>query len=315
MARVLVTGATGLIGNSLVRHLLGQGADLRALVRAGSDPRPLEGLAVERAVGDVRDPASLERAAAGVSVVYHAAGWVVIGTRGLAQARAVNVAGTRAVARAARAAGARLVHVSSVDTLGEDPSAVPYVISKREAEAAVQSEIALGLDAVIVNPAFTVGPWDWKPSSGRLLLAAARGLARIAAPGGNDFCHGADVAAGIVAAGERGRRGERYVLSGESLSYRRAFEMIAVITGGPRPLLTAPALAVRAAGWCGTAFGAVTGREPDFNAASAAFGCEPHHFDDARARAELGYRPRPAREAFGDAWVWLVERGYARGRN
>jgi hypothetical protein len=72
---------------------------------------------------------------------------------------------------------------------------------------------------------------------------------------------------------------------------------------------------VRAAGWGGTALGALTGREPDFNAATAAFGCLPHHFDDAPARTELGYRSRPAREAFSDAWGWLVDQGYAPDQN
>jgi dihydroflavonol-4-reductase len=327
--RALVTGATGLIGNNLVRLLCARGDTVRVLVREGSDPRPLAELAVERAHGDVRDPAAVARAVAGVDVVFHAAARVGIGTRALADFRAVNVGGAAAVARAARAAGTRMVHVSSVDALGfgtrdrpadenapPDPAiAVPYVISKREAEAAVAAEVGRGLDAVIVSPVFVLGPWDWKPSSGRLLIEIARGAGRFAPPGGNDFAHAEDVARGVLAAAERGRRGERYILGGEALGYRDAFTLFAGITGGPPPIATAPAFAVRAVGRAGSVVGRLLGREPALNAASAALGCLPHHFDDAKARRELGYRSRSAREAATAAWTWLTARGYDKNQN
>jgi len=328
VSRVLVTGATGLIGNNLVRELLARGDAVRVLVREGADPRALGGLAVERRHGDVRDAAAVGGAAQGVDIVYHVAGKVAIGWRGLDALREVNVGGTEVVARAARAGGARLVHVSSVDALGFGTRArpadehappdgrivVPYVITKREAEGVVREEVARGLDAVIVNPVFVLGPWDWKPSSGRLLLAVARGAARLAPGGGNDFCHAADVAAGLVAAAERGRRGERYILGGEALSYREAFARFAEVTGGPAPVALAPAPLVWALGWAGTAFGVVTGSEPALNAGSAVLGCLAHHFDDRKAREELGYGSRPAQEAAADAWAWMTAHGYVKPR-
>jgi dihydroflavonol-4-reductase len=188
-------------------------------------------------------------------------------------------------------------------------------VTKREAELAVLEQAALGLDAVIVNPVFVLGPWDWKPSSGRMLLAIARGAGRFAPPGGNDFAHAEDVAAGVMRAAERGRTGERYILGGEALSYREAFALIAEVTGGPRPIATVPGAVVKSVGWGGTAIGWFTGREPALNAASAALGCLPHHFDDAKASRELGYRSRAARVAARDAWSWLVERGYSKNQN
>jgi len=323
----LVTGATGLVGNSVVRHLLADGHSVRVLVRPTSDPRALVGLTVQRVVGDVRDRHAAARAVAGVERVYHAAALVRVGTRGLQEFREVNVEGVRVVAQATREVGARLVHVSSVDTLGfgtraepaheETPPDAsirfPYVVSKREAEVAVKREIDRGLDAVIVNPAYLLGPWDWKPSSGRLLLRIARGLGRIAPPGGNDFCHSLDVAAGIVAAADRGVRGERYILGGEALSYRDAFALFAEITGGVTPWLTPSAALIRTAGSLGSMWGWLSGREPELNRGSAALACLPHHFDDTKARRELGYRSRSAREAAEDGWVWLLEHGYARG--
>ncbi len=321
----LVTGATGLLGNTLVRRLLADGGAVRALVREGSDRRPLEDLDVEVVRGDVRDADAVARAVHGAEVVYHAAGRVGIGRRDAALFHDVNVAGTAVVAGACRRGGARLLHVSSLDAQGwgrQDAPAdedappgpggdVPYCASKRAAEAAVRAEAAVGLDAVIVRPGYLLGPWDWKPSSGRLLLAVARGAARVAPPGGNDFCHAGDVAEGCVAAAQRGAPGDVYLLGGEALSYARAFRLFADVTGGPAPLLTAPAFLVRTAGRLAGLAGRILGREPGLNAASADLSCLPHHGSDARARSALGYAPRPARAAAEDAWRWFLEHGYA----
>src|SRR5690606_8456353 len=137
--------------------------------------------------GDVRDASAVDRAVRGASRVAHAAAMVQIGWRGLAEQRAVNVEGTRHVARACLEHGVRMLHGSTVDAVGlgernhpsdeihavEHPVRCPYVVTKQEAEAAVCEAVANGLDAVIVNPAFMLGPWDWKPSSGRMLLEVA----------------------------------------------------------------------------------------------------------------------------------------------
>ena len=137
----------------------------------------------------------------GVDWVIHAAAYVHIGWTGLELARAINVGGTATVAACARRSGVRLVHVSSVDALGLPPDGspsdedtpagggvpCPYVITKRDAEQAVLAEVAAGLDARIVNPAYMIGPWDWKPSSGRMLLEVARNRALFAPLGTNNF--------------------------------------------------------------------------------------------------------------------------------
>ena len=273
---------------------------------------------------DIRDPRALRRAVNGAGRVFHAAAKVHIGRKGWDEHRAVNVDGTIALARLANEAGARFVHVSSVDCLGwgtkrrpadEGSPAnagadIPYVSTKREAEAALLAEIRRGLDAVIVNPAYLLGPWDWKPSSGRMLLHVARGLGTIAPPGGNDFCHVEDVAEGILAAARRGETGERYILAGESLSYREAWTIFAEVAGRRAPMATAPAWLILWAGAAGDVWGATTGREPDVNSASALMSTLPHHFSSDRARSELGYRSRPAREAAIDALRWFRDHDY-----
>ncbi|HQU44949.1 MAG TPA: NAD-dependent epimerase/dehydratase family protein [Pirellulales bacterium] len=322
----LVTGATGLVGNNVVRLLLQRGHRVRVLGRTSSDSRPLADLDVERATGDIRDADSLRAACRGVGRVIHAAARVHIGWSGLAEQRAVNVEGTRNVALAAREAGARLVHVSTVDTMGrgtrqcpadeETPLGrhveCPYVVTKREAEKLVLDLVPQGLDAVIVNPAYMLGPWDWKPSSGRMLLAVARGQGLAAPPGGNDFCDVRDVAAGILAAAETGIAGRRYILGGHPLSYYEAWSLFAEITGRRRPMRVMRVPVVHALGALGSLWGRITGREPDLNRAAAALSVMEHHFSAERAVRELGYQMRSVREATVAAWEWFVGHGYTR---
>ncbi|MFM8890185.1 MAG: NAD-dependent epimerase/dehydratase family protein [Planctomycetia bacterium] len=195
-----MTGATGLVGNNVVRQLLDRGRSVRVLVRPGQPSPggqpvsngPFTGLPVGTAAAPLHDETAVQQAVDGASFVVHAAAMVHVGWRHLDAMRHVNVEGTRVVARAARRAGARLIHVSSVDAIGlrsdgrpadeETPAGgmleCPYVVTKREAEAVVLEEVERGLDAVIVNPVYMIGPWDWKPSSGRMLLevGAGRGL-------------------------------------------------------------------------------------------------------------------------------------------
>jgi len=321
----LVTGGTGLVGNNILRLLLARGQRVRVLAREQSDPRPLAGLDVEIARGDIRDPAAVRRAFRDAERVIHCAARVHIGWSDPGLHQAVNVDGTRNVADTARSCGARMVHVSSVDALGagsrENPAdedtapgehiACGYVVTKRAAERIVLEQVVRGLDAVIVNPAYMLGPWDWKPSSGRMLLAVARRGPLLAPPGGNDFCDVRDVSAGVLSAAERGRRGARYILGGQPLSYLEAWRIFAKVAGVRRPIGMLPRWMPWVAGRAGDAWGRLTGREPDINSAATAFSNVPHHFSAARARAELDYAIRPVEESVQAAWDWFRANRYA----
>jgi len=326
--RVLVTGATGLLGANVVRALLEAGHAVRAGVRASSNRLALEGLPVEISLLTLDEPASVTGAVAGCDAVVHAAAAVWIGRSGRAWMQRVNVDGTEAVCRAASVNGIlRMVHVSSVDALGirsfEHPAdeecrpnlaylGCPYVDTKRAAEEIVLRHAGQGLPAVIVNPGFMLGPWDTRPTSGRMILEIARGWAFLAPRGGNCFLDVRDAAIGVVAALERGQVGRRYILGGQNLTYLEAWRRIATIVGRRGPIGTVPTagtwLVGRAAGW----WGLLRGEEPAINPVSVAMGELPHFFDSARARAELGFPETDFDLAVSDAWRWFREHGYAR---
>ena len=321
---VLVTGATGLLGNNVVRLLLEQGEAVRVFVREQSDPRPLAGLDVVQAVGDLRDADAVLRACRDVDAVIHCAGFVHIGWTNAETHQGINVEGTRHIAAAAAECGKRLVHVSSVDALGisytdepadeesanPDITPCPYTVTKRQAEQIVQEHVSGGLDAVIVNPGFMLGPWDWKPSSGLMLLRVAKRFTPVSPSGGTGVCDARDVAAGVLAALKSGATGRRYILGGENMPYFRIWRMFGEVANSSRPWFRAGPIARAVAGRFGDIWTHITGHEAEVNSAAVRMSSEKHYFSSARARRELGYNTRPVRETVEDAWRWFQEYGY-----
>jgi dihydroflavonol-4-reductase len=241
------------------------------------------------------------------------------------ECRAVNVGGARHVAEAARRQGARMVHVSSVDALApgaaDQPAdedtpgeklACPYVLTKRAGEAAVQECVSRGLDAVIVNPGLMLGPWDWKPSSGRMLLELARHGAPLAPRGGISLCDARDVAAACITALRQGGVGRRYILTGHNMTYLEAWRRFAALTGGRGPLGRVGPVLGWIVGAAGDLWTRISGHETDVNSAGLRLGTYFHYYHHDRATAELDYHPRPAEETIAAAWDWFVEHGYAR---
>ena len=316
--RVAVTGASGLVGVNLVRALVERGDTVRALVhrdRRGLDP-------VELATGDVLDSASLSAAFDGAEVVYHLA--VAIGIRGEDDTmRRVNVEGTRNVAEAARLVGARLVHMSSmvafdIDTAGpaDESSDRPglkhpaYNRSKAAGESVVRDAIDSGLDAVIVNPTAVLGPGHHQPSmlNDILLRLYSRRLFALVA-GGVDCVDVRDVAAGAIAAGQRGRTGHNYVLSGTWLSIRDLAGLAAEVSGIRVPRLSVPLWLAHASVPAAQAWSRVRGVEPLYTHDALRSLRMSSEISHAKATSELGYRPRPLRDTLSDAYAWFRETG------
>jgi dihydroflavonol-4-reductase len=323
--KILVTGATGLVGNNVTRRLIESGLRPRVLVRGDGIPAALAGLNLELVRGDICDAESLRAAFAGIDCVVHSAGFVHLGRSHLELHRSINVDGTRNVADAAIAARARMIHISSCDAISggtarhpadEDtplrpPIACNYVRSKRAAEQVVLERIGRGLDAVIINPGFMLGPWDWKPSSGRMMLEVARNRCLLAPRGHFSVCDARDVADGIITAIDKAPSGRRYIMAGETQRYLDAWRLFASITGGRRPLFRPGPVNLWIGGKLGDLLGRLTGQEPDLNSAAIALARQPKYYSSQRAISELGYRIRPIAESGRDAWDWFVAHGYA----
>ena len=310
---VLVTGATGLVGNNVVRCLLERNRHqrVRCLVRESSDRRPLEGLNIETAVGDVTDPTTLDAAFEGVTAVVHCAAMVRIGWSDPEAMHTANVVGTANLATVAQLAGIRMVHISSADTLRKTHvDRIPYVSTKKAAEAELRGRFAGGLDAVIVKPAFLLGPHDWNVSSGAALLAAATGWVPFAPRGSLSVCDTRDVADAIVNALQTAAPGEEYVLAGHNMTWIDALGRFAGLGRRWRPICRFDPVAHRAVGLAADLVGNFSGHEPRVNSAVMRLAGQDTELDDRDARAGLGYANRPLDETLEDTWRWFQAEGF-----
>lgn len=328
MAIAVITGASGLLGGNLAAELRARRVQVRAIRRRTTRIDHLADLDIEWVYGDLDDPASLEHAFRGADVVFHSAAAVGVSPTVTPALRKANVDGTAAVIGAARKAGARrLVHVSSVVAVGLSRDGAPvgedapwnfaehklddgYCTTKHQAEQLVVAAARDGIDAVIVNPGFMIGPRDARPSSGRVIVDLVRGRIPIYPAGRNNFVDVRDVARGTIAAWERGARGRRYILGGHNLPYRDLFQRIGRIAGVRPPRVPAPRLAALAAGLAGDAYQRLTGREPVFGSVEARYAyTDRFQFTSARAEAELGYRRGSIDNAIRDAIAWFRSAG------
>jgi len=328
-APTLITGSTGFVGSAVARTLAARGHKLRLLVRPTSDRRNIAGLDAELVLGDLTNPTSLVEAAAGCRYVFHVAAdyrlWVP-NPSGMLRA---NVDGTVSMLRAAQDSGAeRIVYCSSVAALGfskdgspatedtpVDPSAIitTYKRSKYEAEQAALALGRQGAPVVIVNPAAPVGPRDIKPTpTGRMVLDAANGMTPAYVDTGLNVVHVDDVAEGHALALERGRIGEKYILGGENLTLKELLTLIAEITNRRPPSIRLPVEVVWPVAGV-MEFLARFGVEPRVTRDHLKMAKKKMFYSSAKAMKELGYTPRPARQAVVDAITWFRRAGMLRG--
>jgi dihydroflavonol-4-reductase len=332
MGKTLVTGATGLVGSAVARKLVLAGLSVRALVRPGSPRFHLNGLDLEFAGGDIRDAQSVRRAMAGIRYVFHVAADYRLWARDPTEIFAANVDGTRIVMQEARSAGVeRVVYTSSVATLALRADGNPadetvplseaqgigaYKRSKIAAERLVEAMVANdALPAVIVNPSTPIGPGDVKPTpTGRIIVEAARGRIPGFLDTGLNLVHVDDVAEGHLAALKRGVIGERYILGGENVLFADMLADIARLVGRRPPRLRLPRAAVIPFAYVAEAAARLTGRAPLTTLDGIRMAEHRMFFTAAKAERDLGFRPRPYREAIEDAIDWFRTAGYLDGR-
>jgi len=321
LAPILVTGASGFLGSAIAAALRSCGHHPRLLVRPTS-PRTNLVPGDSLCEGDLRDRASVAYALKGVRFLFHAAADYRLWARNPEEIIRNNVESTRLLMEEALGVGVeRIVYTSSVATLkpvdggsateehrlAEDEAIGAYKRSKVAAERLVEAMIQRdGLPAVIVNPTTPIGPRDVRPTpTGRIIIEAASGRMPGFVDTGLNLAHVDDVAAGHIAALERGQIGERYILGGENVFLADMLADIARLVGRRPPRLKIPRAAVYPAAYAAETMAGIRGVEPFITLDGLRMARHHMFFDDAKARRELGYASRPYREGLSDAIAWF----------
>ena len=327
--KAFVTGATGFVGSHVATVLAEQGAELRLLVRTGSDPKNIQGLNADRVIGDLCEPESIDRAMAGCDVVFHVAADYRLWVRDPAQMYRANVEGTRTILQAAlKNRVRRVVYTSSVATMGftvknnpvdeSSPVSLENMIGHYKRSKYMAEEVALaagrdGIDVVVVNPSTPVGERDIKPTpTGRIVVDFLKRKFPAYVDTGLNMVDVRECARGHVAALEKGRSGERYILGGENLTLKQILDKLAAITGLPSPRVRLPYAVALASGVVDTVVtGVVLRREPRVTLDAVRMGRKKMFVSSAKAERELGWKAVPVDAALRRAVQWFNDNGYA----
>ena len=326
--KAFVTGGTGFLGSHVARVLAEQGAELRLLVRSSSNPKNIQGLKAERVVGDLRDPASLEKAMASCDVVFHVAADYRLWVRDPEQMYRANVEGTRAILQATRNNRVRrVVYTSSVATMGFTSNGQPadenspvsldnmighYKRSKFMAEQVATQAARSGMDVVVVNPTTPVGEQDIKPTpTGRIIVDFLKKKFPAYVDTGLNLVDVTACAHGHVAALEKGRSGERYILGGENLTLKAILDKLAAITGLPSPKVRVPYVVALATGMVDEVVtGHILRREPRVTIDAVRMGRKMMFASSAKAERELGWKTVSVDDALRRAVEWFQANRY-----
>jgi dihydroflavonol-4-reductase len=335
--KAFVTGATGFLGSHVARVLADQGAELRLLVRPTSNLKNLEGLLssgtssvnqAETATGDLRDAASIEKAMAGCDTVFHVAADYRLWVRDPNEMYRSNVEGTRAILEAARKNGVqRVLYTSSVATMGfnsnghpadeDSPVSLPDMIGHYKRSKFMAEQIALeagrsGMRVVTVNPTTPIGEQDVKPTpTGRIVLDFLKRKFPAYVDTGLNLVDVRECARGHVAAVEKGKSGERYILGGENLTLKQILDTLSRITGLPAPKVKLPYVFAFAAGVVDEAItSGILKREPRVTVDTVRMGRKKMFASSDKAERELGWKIVPVEGALRRAVDWFQSNGY-----
>jgi dihydroflavonol-4-reductase len=327
----LVTGAAGFLGSHVTRQLVARGDEVRVLMRASSTNRAIADLSLEYVTGDLRDPASLDRAMKGVKRVFHVAADYRLWAKRSQDIYDSNVGGTKNLLDAARRAGVeQLIYTSTVATIAVDRPQHPneftdakleemvghYKRSKWLAEKEALAAAKNGLPVIVAMPTTPVGPWDWKPTpTGKIILDFLNGKMPGYVETGLNFVGVEECAGGHLLIAEKGKVGERYLLGAENLALKGMLDLLSKITGLPAPKVKIPHGLALGVAYASTAFSRLVGREPGIPVEGVKIARHMMYVDCSRARRELGFKAGPVAAALERAVRWYEANGYiAKGR-
>jgi dihydroflavonol-4-reductase len=329
MRPTLVTGANGHVGNNICRLLVQRGEPVRAMIRASADPAPLQGLDVEIVHGDIMDPEAVARAVEGCGRVYHSAAGFLMWAKDPEHAIIrPSVDGTRNVMKAAAKAGVeKVLYVSTGGTIGfaatpdtrrnesdfNKDARTPYFIGKIAAE---KEAFRIGerekVAVTAINPGLILGPRFWKASeSTKQVIDFLNTGLPIYFDGGTSLIDVEDVASGALLAMDKGGDQERYIVSGENITVKQLFDLVAELSGISPPQWKVPVIALRALATGLEAVSWITGWRPaiDRNQVDEFAGVYGY-MDPGKAERELGFTWRSARDTVRRTVAWAIDRGF-----
>ncbi|MCK4701245.1 MAG: NAD-dependent epimerase/dehydratase family protein, partial [Bacteroidales bacterium] len=318
---VLVTGSDGLLGTHIVRELLRRDYNVRAFLQPGREVNTLENLPVEKVFGDLLNPEDVNRAADGCDYIIHTAANTSLWPARSEIVRKVNIEGTLNIIQTAlQNKVKRLIYVGTANSFGfgtkENPGdetkpfkakkyGLDYIDSKYEAQQIVLNYVNKnGLNAIILNPTFMVGPYDSKPGSGALILGLYNGKVPGYTKGGRNFLHVKDAAFAICNALDRGEIGECYILGNENLTYGEFNSLVGKQLNIKSPKLFIPKSFILLFGLISQFISLITGKAPNLSYPLARISVDTHFFNPEKARRELGLAQTPVSEAIIEAFEW-----------
>jgi len=324
---VFLTGPDGILGNNLVPELINRGFHVRALIQNGRDAGYTQSLGAEIVTGDILNEDVTAKAMAGCDFVIHAAANTNIWPTRDQMIWKVNVEGTRNVIQAALTNKVKkMIHIGTANSFGFGSKVYPgnetlpyacapyrldYMDSKYEAQKMILSAVKeSGLPAVILNPTFMIGPFDFKPSSGQLIISVCKNKVPGYTQGGRNYVYVKDVVTAIANALEIGRVGECYILGNENLSYQEIFDKISKATGAKPVKRSIPSAGTIALGAILSLAGKLLNYNPGVSLPVAKISVHEHYYSTAKAVSELGLPQTPIDLALQDAFQWLKNAGY-----
>ena len=326
--KTLVTGSTGFLGSSVLRELINDGREVKALIRKGTSKKNITGLDVEIAYGDLRDIESIRSALNGCDILYHVAAYYSLWDRNKQLSHEINVKGTRNILRAAKEKDLKkIVYTSTVGCIGLNEDTTPatentffnkntlsndYKKSKYQAEQVALEFARGGLPVVIVNPSTPAGPRDIKPTpTGKIILDFLNREMPAYIDTGLNLIDVKDCARGHILAELKGIPGDRYILGNQNMTLLEILITLEKITGLKAPRIKMPFWVALSAGWaCEMVANHLTGKPPSIPLAGVKMAKYFMYFDSSKAVNKLGLAQNPVENALRKSVDWFKENNY-----
>jgi len=325
--KVLITGANGFLGSNVARDLYRRGYELKLMIRPSADVSVIADVPAEVFYGDISNEGDVMKAVEGCNFVVHTASVTAQWDVTFKAYELVNVTGTKNIVKACLAHQVeRLIHISTANAIGPGNKNKPgtelnsftlhhvnsgYISSKYIAQQYVLEQVERSkLPAVIINPTFMIGPYDAKPSSGKLILHGMNKRFVFYPPGDKNFVYIGDVCAGIASALEIGKIGDCYLMAGENLSYKEFFQLLNKASGQEPILVRIPGFVLKIGGIIGTLSGIFSPASRKLNYSAAYMLCIHNYYSGKKSERELLLNYTPIKNAIGKALKWFRENDY-----